>query len=113
MLVLVILYVAWYLFKPVKEGFQSGGALFEQMAACPALDSTIRQNKQLLEGYTERNACTSMSNTQEILKYLTASFDEYECESFLAENKAKAKAKVEVEPKEEPKEEPKAEAEAS
>ena len=94
---------AWSYFAPFTlEGFQSGSGEFNQLIGCPAIQNTIVKHKELLEGYTEKNAVVSMDHTREVLDVFTKSFNDYGCETYLKNMPVKeTKKEVKVEEKKE------------
>jgi hypothetical protein len=67
-----------------KEGFTSSSYEFHKDRAivCPSIKLTLDGNRSLLEKHTERNAVTSMQNTQDLIDHFMKSYEEHECEEY-------------------------------
>ena len=96
----VIVILAGYYLIPAKEGFQSGGnTLVDKMMLCPALDLSIKKNKEVLEGYIASSAVTSAEGARSVLEHLGIAYKQHGCEAVIREReKAKEKEVVKKDP---------------
>jgi len=93
----LIVIVAGYYLIPATEGFQSGGnTLVDKMMLCPALDISIKKNKEVLEGYVAQSAVTSAEGARSVLEHLGIAYEEHGCDSVIRERDAKREAEAQA-----------------
>jgi hypothetical protein len=93
----IIILVGYYLI-PISEGFQSGGnTMVDKMMLCPALDLSIKKNKEVLEGYVASSAVTSAEGARNMLEHLGIAYKEHGCDAVIRE-KERAKAAEKKDP---------------